>query len=122
MSKASRLHEAVAAVCSIEGLSVGTLGDPSSIEIQATPTATVEQRAAAQSIVDNFDWSDAAQTAWEESRKPERKTMRDAAVGAIADIDAFLAIGTPTNAQTLAIVKKLCQQNRAIIRRLIQID
>lgn len=113
-----RLHQSVESVCPIDGIG-GTNQLP---RIDFKPEATPEQRAAAQAVVDSFDWSDAAQTAWEEAQKPERKTMRESAAAAIADLDAFLAIASPTNAQTLAIVKKLCQQNKAIIRRLIQID
>lgn len=50
--------------------------------------------------------ADAAQTAL------ERQQARDA----IADLDAFLALSAPTNAQTLTVVKLLCRIAKRLIR------
>jgi hypothetical protein len=52
---------------------------------------------------------DAAATAQAEL---ERQQARDA----IVDLDAFLALPTPTNAQTLAVVKLLCRIAKRLIR------
>jgi hypothetical protein len=87
--------------------------------VRVTPEAL---QAAAQPVIDAFDWSDAAQAAREAEGKPERTGLRAQAAQAIEDLDAFLALTNPTNAQTLAIVRKLCQQNKRIIARLIQVD
>lgn len=61
----TRLHSLVAAVCPIAGVSVGTPGDSTTVRIDFDPVATPEQRTAALTVVDGFDWSDAAQAAWE---------------------------------------------------------
>lgn len=117
-----RLHQSVVAVCPIIGVAIGRKGVSASVRIDFTPEATPQQQTDAQSVVDAFDWSDAAQTAWEESRQPERKSLREAAQQAISDIDTYLAIGSPNNAQVVAAVRRLAQINKAIIKRLIQID
>lgn len=119
---ARRLHQAVEAVAPISMIALGTFGDSSSVRIEFTPTATPQQRAAARAAVDGFDWSQAAQDAWVAALVPERKDLRDQAAQAVADLDAFLAITSPTQVQTLAVVRKLCQQNKRIIARLIQVD
>jgi hypothetical protein len=64
----ARLHAAVAAACPILGVSVGTPGDSASVVIAFAPEATSDQRAAAQTVVAGFDWSDAAQAAWDLSQ------------------------------------------------------
>lgn len=66
-----RLTDAVSAVCPIHGIQGGT---QSTAQIDFKDEATTEQRAAAESVLAAFDWSDAAQVAW------ERKKRRDAAV------------------------------------------
>ena len=113
-----RLHEAIAAVAPIEGVS----GSQGNVKIDFRPTATPQQRAAAQAVVASFDWSQAAHDAWLADLFPERKALRQQAAQAIADNDAYLAIASPTNAQVLAQVGRLTQQNNRIIKRLIQID
>ena len=115
MTALQSLHEQVAAVAPIHGVS-------RSGRIDFLPDASAEQRTAAQAVVDAFDWSDAAERARQDGRKPERATLRQQAAQAIEDLDAFLAIPSPNQAQTLAIVKKLCQQNKRIIARLIQVE
>lgn len=60
-----RLDSDIRTVCPIAGISVGTPGDSGTVRIDFDPLATPEQRAAAQAVVDGFDWSDAAQAAWE---------------------------------------------------------
>lgn len=113
-----RLDVAIRAVCPI----VGTSGSLPTIRIDYNPSASAQQQADAQAVVQAFDWSQDAQNAWETSRVPERKYLRDQAAQAIADLDAFLALPSPTNPQILAVIKKLCQQNKRIIARLIQVD
>src|SRR5690606_25589695 len=52
---AVKIHEAVAAVCPIVGVSVGTPNDKSTWRIHYAPDATDEQRAAAIAVVEAFD-------------------------------------------------------------------
>jgi hypothetical protein len=119
MSKIARLHEAVAAVCPINGISGGTQATAS---IQFAPEATDQQKTAGNAALTSFDWSDAAQTAWLENQHPERKALRQAAAQAIADNDTYLAIASPNAAQVAAQVRRLTQHDSAEIRRLIQLD
>lgn len=57
-----RLHEAIAAVCPIDGVAII---DPETrqIRVDYRPEATPDQRKAAQVAIDSFDWSDVAQKA-----------------------------------------------------------
>jgi hypothetical protein len=69
MNVVIRLDSAVRAVCpEIDGVSVGTPGDPSTVRIDFRPAATDAERKAAESAVKTFDWSDAAQIRWEAAR------------------------------------------------------
>jgi hypothetical protein len=117
-----RLHEAISAVAPILGLSVGTPGDSATVRIDFAPEATQAQRDAALVALLAFDWSAAAHQAWVADQVPERRDLRNAAAQAIADNQTYLAIGTPSNAQVVAQVRRLTTQQNAIIRRIIQID
>lgn len=59
-NSASRLHDAVAAVCPIDGVSVGKDSDTSTVTIQFSAGVTADQQAAAQAVVAAFDWTDFA--------------------------------------------------------------
>lgn len=50
--------------------------------------------------------------------EPDLATIRDQAAQSVTDNNTFLAIGSPTNAQVLAQVQKLSQQNNKIIKAL----
>jgi hypothetical protein len=100
----------------------GLYGQQGSIVVQFRPEATAPQQATAATIVAGFDWSQAAHDAWLEDQRPQRKAIRQAAAGAVADNDAYLALANPNNAAVVAQVRRLTQQNNAIIRRLVQID
>lgn len=102
-----RLHEAIiAGGVAINGVNSSGIVNPASLQ------------AAAQSIIDAFDDSDAAQTAFEESLEPLLKDLKDQALNAIDNNDTFLAIPSPTNAQAVAQVQALTRQNSRIIRAL----
>lgn len=104
------------------GLPISGVGIALDGSFDVRGTLTPAQRTAAQAIIAAFDPSDAAQTAWEEGQQPERKALRSAAAQAIQGNDDYLALVTPTAAQVAAQVRRLTQQNSAIIRRLIQIQ
>lgn len=55
-----RLHEAIAAVCPIDGVS----GSQGNIRIDYKPEATAQQQTDAQTALAAFDWSQAAQNQW----------------------------------------------------------
>ncbi len=122
LNVANRLSVTLAAVCPILGVSIGTPGNVATVRIDFDPTATAAQRTAAQSALTSFDWSDAAQSAFDDAQHPERTTIRQAAANAIAANTTFINLASPTNAQLIAQAKALTQQNNAIIKRLIQLD
>lgn len=122
----TRLHETVAAVCPIEGLSVGAEGQSATVRFRPTAAATNPQKAAAQAAIDTYDWSDAAQQAWEDAQQPERTAIRQQAANAIAANNTYSAAAdTGTAAQIQARdhaqVKALTQQSNAIIKRIVQL-
>lgn len=57
-----RLHVTIAAVCPIDGVSILA---PGTATISYAASATPEQRAAADAALAAFDWSQAAQDAWQ---------------------------------------------------------
>lgn len=122
MNVAARLNAVCSAAAPVLGVSVGTLGESSTVRIDFRPEATAEQRAAAQAVVNAFDWSPEAQAAWEADRQPERKALRMAAAQAIADNLAYLALATPTAVQVRQQTDALTRQVNHLIRRLTQID
>lgn len=104
----------------IDGVSGGP--PPAPVRVDYRPGATAAQRDQGAQIVAAFDWSDTAQRAWEDARRPERKDLRDAAAQAVSDIDAYLAVTAPTNAQNLAQVRLLSRCVKQLIRRLVQVE
>lgn len=52
----------------------------------------------------------------------DKAAVRKAAANAISTNDTFLALANPSNAQILAQVKALTQQNTKIIRRIVQLS
>ncbi len=61
----NRMHEEVSAVCPIVSVSIGEIGNSSSVTFVPHEDATPAQIAAAQTVIDNFDWSDNVQKSWE---------------------------------------------------------
>jgi hypothetical protein len=59
-----RLHLAIATVCPIVGINIGSMGDPASVTFIPDPSATASQITSAQNTINSFDWSDTAQNAW----------------------------------------------------------
>src|SRR5215213_5991609 len=104
MSRLERLHSLIAAVAPIDG--VADAG-PGQYRVDYRPEATAQQRSQGEAIVGAFDPSDASQQAWEADRNPERKAVRQSAEQVVADMDTYLALASPTNAQVVAQVRRL---------------
>lgn len=118
MSLAARLKETIqAGGVAVDEVIIGRPTDRSTWRVDPSSL-----QAAAQSIINAFDDSEAAQAAWEEDKQPQRKAIRQAAAAAIAANDTFIALANPTAAQVAAHVERLAQQNNAIIRRLVQLE
>lgn len=77
MNSITRLHEAIAAVCPIFGVS----GDESLVRIDYDPSATAGQKAAAEAALAAFDWSAAAEDAWGVQRD---KTLASSLMDAVS--------------------------------------
>lgn len=124
MINLERIVAAVRAVCPGANVRIGKRALRETWQVVPHPDVPVtpEQIAAGQAVLSAFDDSDAAWAAWEADQQPERKGLRAAAAQTIADNNTFLALASPTNAQVLAQVKSLTQQNNRIIKRIIQID
>lgn len=56
-----------------------------------------------------------------EASEPDLVAMRDAAAQAVADINTYLAIASPTNAQVMAELRANDQRQRAIIKALVRL-
>lgn len=108
-----RLHDALAAVCPIDGCTLTSF--------QPSAGATAEQITEANGVLSSFAQTDAAHETWLANRNPDRKGLLDDAQQALADNAAFLALGAANNAQIAAQVRSLTRQCNRIIRRLIQL-
>ncbi len=121
----TRLQATIAALAPIDGLSVPTFGNSATVRIDFKASATGPQRTAAQNALTAFDWSDAAQAAYDaaqlDAREPNRSPLLAAAQNALDGNTTYLAIGSPTNAQAVAQVGALTQQMNKVIRYLIDI-
>lgn len=60
----------------------------------------------------------AQRKAMRDAQEPDLVALRDQVTQAVADINAFLAIANPNNAQLAAEVKSIDQRQRAIIKAL----
>lgn len=91
-----RLHEAVAAVCPIDGVALPK-GKP--VRVDHKPEASIAQRAAAQAVVAGFNWTD-----------PPNQD--------VAAIDAFALLANPSQPQIVAQVKRLGAIAKLTLQRL----
>ena len=112
-----RLHFTVAAVCPIVGVS-GTQG---AVVVTYRAEATQAERTAAAAAVASFDWSQAAQDAWERGREPNLRDLLDDAAARVAAIDTYLAIASPTNAQVTAEFRRAEVAQKRIIQALVRL-
>lgn len=116
----ARLDEAIKAVCPIHGVA-GTQGN---VRIDYKPEATAQQRTDAQAVLAAFDWSQAADDAWERGQEPDLRDLLDQADAAIAAINTYLTnADAATQTQVRAEVKAIDQRQKRIIqalKRLIQ--
>lgn len=81
----TRLHESVAAVCPIDGIS----GSQGSVRVDYRPEATQPQRDAADAAVLAFDWTQAAHDLWLE-RKAQTSVIRTLAKRLAANVSSIV--------------------------------
>jgi len=112
-----RLEEAIRVVCPTDSVSVGTFGVSASCSFVPSAGATAQQITNGQTVIDAFDWSEATQNAWLDSKEPDLAAIRDQAIQAIADINAYLVFAdTATQAQARTEIKQIDIRQRAIIK------
>jgi hypothetical protein len=113
---AQRLHAALTtAGVAVEGVVIGVEADRTTWLVRPS-----NLQAAAQPTINAFDVTEAAETTWIESQEPDLKALKDQAAAATATNTTYLAIGSPTNAQNLAQIRALTQQNQRIISALLR--
>jgi len=98
----------------------GTSGDQGAVRIDFDG-ATAQQQTDAQSALSAFDFSPAAQTAWEDGLEPDLKAIKDQAQAAFTENATYLAIATPSTAQNAAQIKALTRQNTLAMKALTRL-
>lgn len=111
-----RLHEAIAAIAPIDGVA----GKQGSIRIDFQITATQAQKDAVNVMMASFDYSDTADTVWQAAKILNKTNLFQAATKAISNNDTFLALASPSNAQTVTQVKSLTQQITKLIKFVLE--
>jgi hypothetical protein len=115
----AHLHQALVAAVPIQGLAfLNAAATPPTVRIEWATAPTAPQIATANSIIAAWDWSAAADQAARDADEPDLAALRDQATQAVADINAYLAIGSPTQAQAIAEVRAIDLRQRAIIKAL----
>lgn len=118
MDVINRLHLTIAALCPILGISNVIVGNSASVIIQFDPTATLSQKTAAQNILNSFDWSLSATTVWYDNQTPNRLSIKNQINVAITNLNNYIALTTPTQAQNNAILLNICIYMKIILNRL----
>lgn len=77
MSYAARLQEAVEKVCPVAGVSIGKVGQPETVRFSFGAAAAQAQQEAAQKVLWDFDWSEAAQRRWDQIQEIEAFFAQD---------------------------------------------
>jgi hypothetical protein len=116
MTYAKRLKEFLSLNGLTGDVSVGVVGDSSTVRMLGVSPADVQKALVL------FDWSHAAQQAWEEDQQPARRNLHRAATNAIDKNKDYLDITNPTIAQMRQQLDNITKQNNAIIERVIQLE
>lgn len=119
MSVAARLEEGIKAQgVAVTSVIVGVHGVAASVTVEPA-----NLQVAAQPIIDAFDWSDAAELAWQASKQPHRSALKSAYNNALADMDAdetsldnAIAAANPANLTAAWVVIKVLF---GIVKRII---
>lgn len=114
---ATKLYEAVTAVCPIDGVSIGRKDDKSTWRVDFKDEATAEQRAAARAVVDTFVFDEAAEAtrvatidnniATTTVGPVTPKTVAELKAMTWAEFSAWFDANFTTNAQLVGLLKRL---------------
>jgi hypothetical protein len=115
-----RLNTTLSALAPIISISVPTFGTSIGVIILFDVSATQAQKDAVNSALTSFDWSDAATTTWLATQDPNRTDLINSAINAVQNNNTYLNLANPTNAQAVAQVTALTQQNNRIIKLLAE--
>jgi hypothetical protein len=105
------------AVPAVVDVSIGAVGNSATVTV-----SPASQQAAAQATINAFDWSQAAQTAWEDAQNAERTTLRQNAAAALANNNTYIALANPSTAQNTAQIKALTQQINTLAKFVVKIN
>ena len=106
------LHEAIAAVCPIAGVSLGAKTfDPAKVRIDFDPDATAQQRADALAVVASFDpvTAQTSLAARDAQINIDKAAFKTAYSNAVTRLNQINAAATPTNAQVIQAVRDMAQ-------------
>jgi N-acetylneuraminic acid mutarotase len=106
-----------AAVPAVTDISIGTIGNSATVSVYPA-----NQQAAAQATIIAFDWSQAAQDAWDNTQHPERTTLRQNAASALATNNTYIGLASPSTAQNTAQIKALTQQIIALAKFTVKLS
>lgn len=101
-------------------------GFPAFSVVLANPPIIVYQLGvdvqAATAFMESFDWSDEAELAWKVSKNPHKYAVKQQLAAAIADLEAYIALPTPTAAQVRTASQRMAQILKAVLLRVTDIE
>lgn len=126
--KTAKLHELIAAVCPIQGVSIGDFADKGTWVIHFDPSATAPQRAAADAVVAAFDVAaeDANEASEEAKFESDAAAVKsDNALKALVNmspsqIDAWAAANITNLAEARSALVKLAKIVSILGRRVLK--
>jgi hypothetical protein len=122
VDSSERLYRKLAEACPYVSASIGTMGVSPSVKFEPAASATPAQIAAAQSVIDTFDWSDAANQNYAASLEPDLITLKNQVTAALTAIQNFLALVPPLSLTQLAAeVRAIDQRQQAILKALARL-
>src|SRR5512146_2709829 len=99
-----QLDASIRAVCPIIGVSIGDPANSATWAIDFDPAATDAQKASAQNVITNWATISAQQAATQATLDGNKATIQSQAQTALTNLRAYIALTSPTAAQTTAIV------------------
>jgi hypothetical protein len=101
------LHDAIAAVCPIVGVSIGRRDDRSTWRIDYAPNATAEQRAAAQATLEAFDLLGPAKQAAIDAIDARSASLIAAGLQVDSGAPVSLSLAAQTNLLNIAVAMQM---------------
>lgn len=116
MTDASQLDVNIRAVCPIFGVSMVDPANTATWVIDFDPAATDAQKQAAQNVITNWATISAQQAAAQAALDSNKATIQNQAQTALTNLRAYIALTSPTAAQTTAAVQLIAKVCVGLIR------